>query len=408
MLDAILQQQAARSGGTLVAWVQQQPEQLLGLRSSLQSCSAQLLESAAEAAASTGVGSGAEAGSHSCKNAREKAAAVAMCSSSNNSSPPSSSRCVQTNIPAYHQGMLQLLPGGQAYLDAAAAMAAGQLLSLAAAHPQAYTAFFYCYLRIPVLPAENMLVASRLLSHAVTAVLGSAAALSNTAAVAGLASALTSLLADAMEAAGPEVYLRSLLGKPEFPATQHLLPALGAVGTAPPAFTDGDSAAAAAAAAGSGGIGVAHVSICSQRVRWGYLLQLQQTSPRWAAAVANYGAQQPNWEDVAMGLQPRSAAAAEQRMQQYEAAIGLCRALAAAAPLPVVCNHPSCDNFAGVSEAAAASKACSGCRYRYCSVACQRADRKRHKRACRSMAAAGEATGLRGCFCSCLLFHGLL
>ncbi|KAF6251249.1 hypothetical protein COO60DRAFT_1645254 [Scenedesmus sp. NREL 46B-D3] len=162
---------------------------------------------------------------------------------------------------------------------------------------------------------------------------------------------------------------------------QHLLAALGAVGMAPPAPTEGDSAAAAAAAtaaaaaaAGSGGTGMAHASSGSQEVRWGYLLQLQQSSPRWAAALAAYGAQQPNWEEAAVGTQPSSAAAAQQRTQQYEAAIGLCRALAATAPLPVVCNKPSCESLVGVSEAAAASKACSSCRCRYCSVACQRAD----------------------------------
>jgi hypothetical protein len=83
-----------------------------------------------------------------------------------------------------------------------------------------------------------------------------------------------------------------------------------------------------------------------------------------------------------------TAAAAEQHTQQYAAAVGLCRALAAAAPLPVGCNNPSCGNTEGAGEAAAASKACIGCR---CSVACQRADWKRHKGACRRMAAAGQA-----------------
>jgi hypothetical protein len=88
---------------------------------------------------------------------------------------------------------------------------------------------------------------------------------------------------------------------------------------------------------------------------------------------------------------PSTAAAAEQRSQQYAKAVGLCRALAAAAALPIACNNPSCGNIDGVSEAAAASKVCSGCRCRYCSVACQRADWQRHKGACRCMAAAGQA-----------------
>ncbi|KAF6256837.1 hypothetical protein COO60DRAFT_1640436 [Scenedesmus sp. NREL 46B-D3] len=49
-----------------------------------------------------------------------------------------------------------------------------------------------------------------------------------------------------------------------------------------------------------------------------------------------------------------AAAAAEQHSQQYAEAISLCRALAAAAPLPVVCINPSCESLAEVSEAAAA------------------------------------------------------
>jgi hypothetical protein len=120
------------------------------------------------------------------------------------------------------------------------------------------------------------------------------------------------------------------------------------------------------------------------------LLRLQQCSPQWAAAVAAYEANQPDWEEVESGALPSTAAAAEQHSQKYAEAIGLCRALAAAAPLPVVCNNLSCNNLEGISEAAAACKACAGCRCRYCSVACQRADWKRHKGACRHMAAAGQ------------------
>jgi hypothetical protein len=70
-------------------------------------------------------------------------------------------------------------------------------------------------------------------------------------------------------------------------------------------------------------------------------------------------------------------------------AVGLCRALADAAPITVVCNNPSCENLAGVSEAAASCKACPGCRCRYCSAACYRADWRRHKHACKQLAAAG-------------------
>jgi hypothetical protein len=62
-----------------------------------------------------------------------------------------------------------------------------------------------------------------------------------------------------------------------------------------------------------------------------------------------------------------------------------------AAPITVICNSPSCDHLGGVSEAAAACKACAVCSCRYCSVACQRSDWKRHKQACRLLAAAGES-----------------
>jgi hypothetical protein len=80
-------------------------------------------------------------------------------------------------------------------------------------------------------------------------------------------------------------------------------------------------------------------------------------------------------------------------MRQFADAVKMCRGLAAAAPLKLLCNNPSCEDFSGVSEAAAtASKRCTACRCcNYCSVACQRADWKRHKHACRHIAAAGEA-----------------
>jgi hypothetical protein len=71
--------------------------------------------------------------------------------------------------------------------------------------------------------------------------------------------------------------------------------------------------------------------------------------------------------------------------------LNLCRALVAAAPLPLGCSNPGCENMVGASEAGAARKVCAGCRCRYCSAACQAADRRKHKHACRRMAAAGQA-----------------
>jgi hypothetical protein len=183
-------------------------------------------------------------------------------------------------------------------------------------------------------------------------------------------------------------------------AMQDLWAAFKSVGIAPSAAAAASGALAGDACADSQERGASSSSGSSsnssgsgvgRQVKWGYLLRLQQCSPQWAAAVAAYEANQPNWEEVEAGALPSTAAAAEQHSQHYTEAIGLCRALAAAAPLPVICNNPSCGNKEGVSEAAAACKACAGCRCRYCSVACQRADWKRHKGACRRMAAAGQA-----------------
>jgi hypothetical protein len=244
-------------------------------------------------------------------------------------------------------------------------------------------------------------------------------------------------LADAMEAAGPQVYLRSLLGRPAFnirwlrrlraersgpvyavkrcgpcgseqqhtaevqwqawqlcvlEVMQPLLAAMRSLGMAPsPVVAAGSAAAAASASASSSSSAAASAdsSSSSHHTKWGHLLCLQQSSQQWAAAVAAYDASHPYPEAAVEGALPSSAAAAEQLAQQYAEALALCRTLAAAAPVTVVCNNPSCSNLAGVSEAASACKACAGCRCRYCSVDCQRADWKRHKRACRLLVAAG-------------------
>jgi hypothetical protein len=59
--------------------------------------------------------------------------------------------------------------------------------------------------------------------------------------------------------------------------------------------------------------------------------------------------------------------------------------LTAAVPLPEVCNNPHCESLGGVSEAAAAVKACGGCGARYCSRECQESHWKVHRRACRRL-----------------------
>jgi hypothetical protein len=139
-------------------------------------------------------------------------------------------------------------------------------------------------------------------------------------------------------------------------------------------------------------------SSTSVQCKWRYLLRLHHSSRRWQAAVADYSASRIHDEPQLENFLVAAAEAgcidteATHKLQQLAAVfLQLARTLAAAAPLPVVCNNPGCGNLAGVSEAAAASKLCSGCRCRYCSAACQAADWKRHKQACRRMAAAGEA-----------------
>jgi hypothetical protein len=138
-------------------------------------------------------------------------------------------------------------------------------------------------------------------------------------------------------------------------------------------------------------------SSATQQVSWSCLLRMQQASPRWAAAVAAFDAKWPGWRSVARKVvdqgvpRPISSEVMQQLQQQYTDTLELCRVLVAAAPLPLLCNNPGCDSLARVSEAAAASKRCAGCHCHYCSVECQRADWKRHKHACKSMAAAGLA-----------------
>uniref|UniRef100_A0A383VLF2 MYND-type domain-containing protein n=1 Tax=Tetradesmus obliquus TaxID=3088 RepID=A0A383VLF2_TETOB len=450
-----------------------------------------------------------------------------------------------------------------------AAVQHGRLTALAAAHPEAYTALIDCCMRSEQLQPADMLAAADLLAPAIRALLVSDTALANTAAVAGLASALTSLakravqfiraaasmqqeqppaaeaeveaaayfvalaptlvkrlfilpfldgkealvgtsssssssqvhascallavvlarsivqLADAMEAAGPQLLFDSLVVSPGFyerwapteandaevamvvvpmrlidegehsmnaewhwrevwqpnvlcainsvcsfldrhstPAAAAAAAATGVCSAAGCASTDGASgrrtATSAAGDTASSSSISAHAQLSSsssssssgssQQVQWRYLLDLQQLSPRWAAAVAEYrvifeALDQQAGEDPAViaplaqqlgtgggvaGLATTIISNAHIE-QQYAAALELCRALAAAAPLPVVCNNPGCDSLDGLSEAAAASKACAGCRCRYCSAACQTADWRRHKRACRLLAAAGQA-----------------
>jgi hypothetical protein len=157
----------------------------------------------------------------------------------------------------------------------------------------------------------------------------------------------------------------------------------------------GDEQLLGAWTAAAGHDEAASSSSSSQQVKWSHLLHLQQSSQEWAAAVAAFSEKWPAWwsedvQDSYAQFVDGAAVVIPAIKQQFADAIELCRTLVAAAPLPVVYNNPSCGSFAGVSEAAASCKACAGCSCRYCSVACQKADWKRHKGACKRMAAAGQ------------------
>jgi hypothetical protein len=132
-----------------------------------------------------------------------------------------------------------------------------------------------------------------------------------------------------------------------------------------------------------------------QQAKWGHLLRLQQYSPQSAAAAAAFSIKwhDIDWQSMSQWQFSVSICTAEHIDQLYGDALALCRELMAAAPLTVVCNNPSCDNLEGVSEAAACCKACAGYGCRYCSMDCQRSDWKRHKQACKCMAAAGLMCG---------------
>jgi hypothetical protein len=168
-------------------------------------------------------------------------------------------------------------------------------------------------------------------------------------------------VADAVDAVGPRVYLVSVLGKPVFRmrylndpaiageacfnrqivydeeylpnaevqwqvwqlavlrAVQDLWAALKSIGIAQASAAAAATVAAASAgstnanpAEGSTSSSINSISTSSsngagQQVKWGYLLCLQQCSPDWAAAVAAYEANEPDWDEVEDGWFPDTA-----------------------------------------------------------------------------------------------------
>jgi hypothetical protein len=152
-------------------------------------------------------------------------------------------------------------------------------------------------------------------------------------------------------------------------------------------------------------------SSSSRRVRWQYLLRLQDSrklmkalhtldevwcTDTTATANHNSAAEQPS-SSSSPAAQNNDAGAdsseqpglTQQQLQQFRAALRFCRVLVSVAPLPVVCNNPGCMQLGGASEAAAARFMCAGCGCRYCSAACQAAGWRGNKKACRRMADCG-------------------
>jgi hypothetical protein len=181
---------------------------------------------------------------------------------------------------------------------------------------------------------------------------------------------------------------------------------LGDAATNTACGTGGSCSSSSSSSSGGGGGGGASTSssssssssCCSQPVRWQYLLQLHG-SRKLAAAMEHVGG---TWSmDSAILRQiitqclsayselQASSIELPELQQLYQAALGYCRTLVAVAPLSVVCNNPGCVELRGVSEAAAAHYVCAGCGCRYCSVACQAAGWRSHKKACKRMAACG-------------------
>jgi hypothetical protein len=81
-------------------------------------------------------------------------------------------------------------------------MSAGQLPSLAAAHPEAYTALIEVYLRSPIMHAADIVAATGFFQYAAAAVLDSDVVLGNTVAAASLASVVNTLVKRAVQYVG--------------------------------------------------------------------------------------------------------------------------------------------------------------------------------------------------------------
>jgi hypothetical protein len=129
-----------------------------------------------------------------------------------------------------------------------------------------------------------------------------------------------------------------------------------------------------------------------QQVECGYLLRLHQSSKQWRVKLAGFDIKWPAWRQAGSQAAAGSStapAAGEQVSVLYADAVGLCRALLAAAPLQLGCNNADCGNLVRVSEASAANKTCKACQSCvYCCEECQKVDWPTHKHACKRLRSA--------------------
>jgi hypothetical protein len=105
------------------------------------------------------------------------------------------------------------------------------------------------------------------------------------------------------------------------------------------------------------GCGIGSSSSNAEQVKWAYLLQLQQYSPRWTAAAATFDKKWPSFEAMTTcSAVDEEVLSSQRHAQLYTDAVDLCSALIDAAPVTVVCNNLGCKGLADVSEAAAPAR----------------------------------------------------
>jgi hypothetical protein len=118
-------------------------------------------------------------------------------------------------------------------------------------------------------------------------------------------------------------------------------------------------------------------------VAWPHLLQLH-AMPQLVSAVKKLRQSYLQADDRLIKSETFSSSCCTQQ-QLLQEVLTFCKVATVAVPLPEVCNNPSCRRCDGMSEAAAAVKACGACGTRYCCRECQEEDWKQHKAACRRL-----------------------